>query len=225
MRRPLVVVALLLVAFVAADQWARGQVQTALEDAVADRLAAASADVQLRGLLVLPQLLGGELRTADVTVRDAVVGDPAVRLAEVDATLEGLEVPFPPPAELDRVTVRDGQVRIVLLPREVGRLLAVTRPEWQVAMTDDGIRATGEVRGVEVAVVADVAVVGRELRFSARDVEVGGLGLEAANAVAAAFDTRVALPDLPEGLVIETAEAGADGLVLRGRVSGALALR
>lgn len=213
------------VAVVAADQWARAEVQNLLERTVADELAAGSADVRIEGLLVLPQLLGGQLREVDVEVRDALVGDPAVRLAAVDATLDGLVVAFPPPDALDRVAVDGGDVRIVVLPRELQRLFSGSRPGWQLTTSAAGLRATGEVQGVPVAVTADVRVVGRELRLTARDVEVGELGLGAANTVAAAFDTRIALPVLPDGIVLDGAESTAGGLVLTGRVVDGLQLR
>lgn len=225
MRRWLAVLTLGLVALVAADQWARAQVQDLLERTVADQLAAASSDVQVAGFLVLPQLVSGQLREVDLEVRDALVGDPGIRLSTIDATLVGLAVPFPPPAELHAVAVDDGRVTITLQPREVARVLAGARPGWEIATTDDGVRASGEVQGVPVAVVADVAVVGAELRFTARDVEVGELGLGAASTIAAAFETRVPLPELPEGLVVDEAEVRTSGLVLRGRVVDALSLR
>lgn len=225
MRRWVTVVVLGLVAVVAADQWSRAQVQGLLERTVADQLAATSSDVEVAGFLVLPQLLTGELRQVDLEVRDALVGEPGVRLATIDATLLGLAVPFPPPAELRRVAVDDGQVTITILPREVARILSGARPGWDVATTDEGLRASGDVQGVAVAVTADVAVVGAELRFTARDVEVGDLGLAAASTIAAAFEARVPLPELPDGLVVDEAEVRAIGLVLRGRVVDELSLR
>jgi hypothetical protein len=225
MRRWVTGLVLLVVVFIAADQWARAAVQRVLEDTVADQLAARQANVEVAGLFVLPQLLAGELDQVELAVDDAVVGDPAVRLASIEGTLYGLEVPFPPPDVLDRVAVSDAEIEVLVLPRELQRLFAAQRPDWELTISSEGVRATTDFEGIEVSVLADVTVVNDALVFSATEVGAGALGVGVSNRIAGAFDTRLPLPDLPEGLVITEAVPGSEGLLLLGTIDGALVLR
>lgn len=225
MRRWVTGLVLLVVVFVAADQWARASVQRVLEDTVADQLAARQADVEVAGLFVLPQLLAGELRQVELLVDDAVVGDPAVRLAWIEGTLYGLEIPFPPPAVLDRVAVSDADIEVLLLPRELQRLFAARRPDWELTISSEGVRATTDFQAIEVSVLADVTVVNDALVFSATEVGAGSLGVDVSSRIAGAFDTRLPLPDLPDGLVITDAVTRSDGLLLLGTIDQALVLR
>lgn len=225
MRRWVTGLVLLAVVFVAADQWARASVQRVLEDTVADQLAARQADVEVAGLFVLPQLLAGELQQVELLVDDAVVGDPAVRLAWIRGTLYGLAIPFPPPAVLDTVAVSDADIEVLVLPRELQRLFASQRPDWELTISSEGVRATTDFQGIEVSVLADVTVVNDALVFSATEVGAGSLGVDVSSRIAGAFDTRLPLPDLPEGLVITDAVARTDGLLLLGTIDGTLVLR
>jgi hypothetical protein len=225
MRRWVTGLVLLVVVFVAADQWARAAVQRVLEDTIADQLAARQADVDVVGLFVLPQLFAGELRQVELSVDDALVGDPAVRLASIEGTLYGLEVPFPPPDVLDRVDLDDADIEILLLPRELERLFVAQRPEWDITVSPEGVKASTTFSGVEVSVLADVTVVNGALVFSATEVGLGDLGIDVSSQIAGSFDVSLPLPALPEGLVITDVRTGEDGLLLVGTIDGTLLLR
>lgn len=220
MRRTLIVLAVLLVVLVAADQVVRVRIQDEVERAAGTRFAAASVDADVRGLLVLPQLLAGELEEVELHLTDAVLGDPTIRVLQLDAELQGVTAGFPPPATLDRVELRDGIVTAEIHEREVERLLRQTRPDWAVRVTEAGVVASGTVEGVPVQVTADVVVDGQALRFRARAVDAGALGPDATQAVARAFDTSIELAGLPEGVVLRRATPGAGRLVVHAQVTG-----
>lgn len=224
MRRVLILIGLLALVLVGADQVARAIVESRLEDRAQSLLSAGAVDAQIRAAVVLPDLVRGRLGRLDLHAEDAALGDPAVRLATVDATAHGVELPFPPPDPLERVAVEHGTFRLSIHDRELQRLLRDERPGWDVAASDRGIVATGTVQGAPVEVVADVIVDGGDLLFVARDVDAGSLGAGAARVVAAAFDLRFDLPALPGGFVLTAATARPGSLELTGRIEGDLQL-
>lgn len=224
MRRILLVLAVLLVALVIGDQVLRARIAGEVERAAASAFAAAEADADVRGLLVLPQLVVGELERVDVEVRDGVVGDPPIRVVRLDASLTGLAVGFPPPTGLEAVDIGGGTIALTIHEREVERLLRAERPGWSATVTPDGVVATGTVRDVAVRVRAEVVVDGTALELRAREVDAGALGQDASSAVAAAFDTSIAFTGVPE-VVRFTGATTAEGRVVVEGVLGAGTLR
>ncbi|MBW3620960.1 MAG: DUF2993 domain-containing protein [Actinobacteria bacterium] len=224
MRRTLLVLALLLVVLVAADQYLRMRVGREVEHAAARAFAASEVDADVRGWAVLPQLLAGTIDHVDLAVDDAVVGDPPIRVVQLTATLDGMAVGFPPPAGVDEVELAGGTLSLVIHEREVERLVRAQRPGWTVRVTPDGVVADGQVRGASVRVVADVVVDGRAVRLLASEVDAGELGPGASDAVAAAFETTLAFEGVPGTIRFTGATTTVGRLVIDG-VLGAGTLR
>ncbi len=220
MRRILIVLAVLLVVLVAADQVVRVRLEQELERSAGTAFAAATVDADVRGWLVLPQLVAGELAEVDVSFTDGVIGVPAVRVERLDATLLGVEAGFPPPATLDRVVLREGTIEVAIHEREVERLFRQERPGWTVVIGEDGVVASGRVEGADVSVTADVVADGTGLRFRARAVDAGALGSDATQAVARAFDATVELTGLPAGVVLRGAAPAPGRLLVQAVVAG-----
>lgn len=219
MRRTLLVLALLLVALVAVDQYLRGRIAGEVEQAALVAFAASEADADVRGWAVLPQLLAGTVDEVDVTVSDGVVGDPPIRVSELRATLEGLAVGFPPPTGMDAVEIAGGSLTLGIHEREVERLIRAQRPGWTARVTSAGVVAEGQVEGAAVRVTADVTVDGQALHLRAQEVDAGELGAEASDTVAAAFDTRIVFEGVPSNIRF-TGAATRDGRLV---VAGTLA--
>lgn len=216
MRRILFVLAVLLVVLVGADQYLRTRVVGEVERAAASAFAASEADATVRGWAVLPQLLAGSLDRIDLEVADGVVGDPPVRVAVLTSTLEGLAVGFPPPTGLDEVEIAGGTLALVIHEREVERLVRAERPGWAIRVTPAGVLATGEVQGEAVRVTAEAVVDGRAVRLRSREVDAGGLGADASDAVAAAFDTTLTFAGVPASIRFTGASTRAAELVIEG---------
>lgn len=215
-RRALIVFAVLLAVLIAGDQYLRARIAGEVERAAAVAFAASETDADVRGWAIIPQLLAGSLERVDVAVRDGVVGDPPIRVVRLDAVLEGLVVGFPPPAGLDAVEVGGGSLSLVVHEREVERLIRADRPGWAVQVTPEGVRAIGEVQGVEVAVTAEASVDGRSLRLRVREVDAGELGADASDAVAAAFDTTLPFEGVPDTIRFTGATTRESQLVIEG---------
>lgn len=218
MRRSLLVLGLVLVVLVAADQLLRMRVGREVELAAASAFAASQVDADVRGWAILPQLLAGTIERVDLDVSDGVVGDPPVRVVLLTASLEGLAVGFPPPSGAEEVELAGGTLSLVIHGREVERLIRAQRPGWTARVTPDGVVAVGEVEGVEVRVVADVAVDGQAVRLRASEVDAGELGAGASDAVAAAFDTTLPFEGVPASIRFTAATTRAGELVVDGEL-------
>lgn len=216
MRRTLLVLAVLLVALVAADQYLQLRVAREVEQAAASAFAASSTEADVRGWAVLPQLLAGRIDRIDLEVTDGVVGDPPIRVVELTSSLEGLAVGFPPPSGLDEVELSGGTLSLVIHERELERLIRAQRPGWTARVTPEGVVAIGEVQGAEVRVTADVVVDGRAVHLRAREVDAGELGAGASDAVAGAFDTSLPFAGVPESIRFTGATTRDGQLVLDG---------
>lgn len=219
MRRTLVVLAVLLVALVAGDQVLRARVAGEVERAAASAFAAAEADADVTGLLVLPQLLAGALDRVDVEVTDGVVGDPPIRVVILTASLEGVAVGFPPPTGLDEVDVAGGTLTLTIHEREVERLIRAERPGWSARITPEGVVATGTVEGADVRVTAEAVVDGTALHLRATEVDAGALGSGAADLVAAAFETSIPFAGVPENVRFTAATTATGRLVIEGTLA------
>jgi hypothetical protein len=217
-RRILITATVLLVVVLIADQLVRARIQQAVGEAVASGFAASAVDVDLAGALVLPQLLTGELDAVTIHLDDAVLDDPPVRLAALDATIEGVVVGFPPSLSLDQVEVSGGTARVVVHEREVERLLRQDRPDATAEVTAAGVIASATYQGVPVSVTAEPVVDGETLRFRAREVDIGALPASATGLVAGLFDTTIPLDGLPDGIQVTGAHTEADRLVIEARV-------
>jgi hypothetical protein len=218
-RRFSIALGLLLVLLVVGDRVAKARVEGEVEQAVARSFAASSVAADVQGLLVLPQLVNGRLDQVDVRLTDGVVGEPPTRVAELELSLVGVSFDFPPPAQLDRVDVESGQAVLTVHEREVERLVAAQIPGWSVQLEDGSIRATGEVQGAEVRVVAEVVANGHTLRIRAREVDAGTLGPDAAPLVAQAFDTSLDVSGLPDIVAFADARARTDRLLIEAEIA------
>lgn len=214
MRRTLVALTALLIILVAVDQVVRARLTDEVATAAATGFSAASADADVPGALVLPQLLSGRIGELRVDLADGVVGDPVVRVARLEVALVDVETSFPPPTSLRAVTVAGGTLVITVHEREVERLFGQTRPGWDVEVGEDGLHATGTVDGLRVAVTAEVTVEGNALRIRAREVDAGAVDPALSRAVAAAFDTTIPVDGLPATVLLRRARPTAGALVL-----------
>lgn len=219
MRRALLVLALLLVVLVAVDQYLRVRVAGEVERSALSAFAAAEAEADVRGWAVLPQLLAGTIEEVDVVVSDGVVGDPAIRVSELRATLQGLAVGLPPPTDLDAVELAGGSLSLAIHEREVERLVRAQRPGWSARVTPAGVVAEGQVQGAAVRVTADVTVDGQALRLRAQEVDAGELGAGASDAVAAAFNTTLAFEGVPSNIRFTGATTQEGRLVVDGTLA------
>lgn len=224
MRRTLVLLAVLLVALVAGDQYLRSRVAGEVERAAETAFAASEADADVRGWAVLPQLVTGTIERVDLEVRDGIVGDPPIRVVELDARIEGLAVGLPPPTDLQAVDIAGGTLRLVVHEREVERLVRRQRPGWQVRIGPEGVTAEGQVQGAAVRVTAEAVVEGRSLHLRTREVDAGDLGPAASDAVAAAFDVTLPFEGVPASIRFTEVATRAGSLVVDG-VLGAGTLR
>lgn len=196
-------------------------------DRVTGRLAVSTAgiegvDVDLEGFPVAFRAAVGRLPRAVVEVERMTTRDPEVTFAPV--VLDLREVRFDPVdlafGDSVSVTVGDGTGAATLRAGELTRLVVQQTPGWDLRLERDRLIAVGEVQGVSVRVVADVAVADRALQLTAREVAVEG-DVPAA-AVARAFDRSVPLPDLPGRVALTEAEVTPAGVVLRAEFRGSL---
>lgn len=184
-------------------------------------------DVELSGFPLLYHVARGKLPALNVEARDVVVDDPRVTLSVLEVRLR--DVSFDRRVVLERripaLHVRRGTFTAVLAESELARLVAAERPGWQVELDAGSVSARRTVAGVTISIKADVRLADGAVELKSRRVEVGALGRAAGRQVARAFDLRVPLPDLPEGLRLEEVRVEPDALVLAGSVPAEVRLR
>lgn len=219
-RRALVFVAVVAVLLVGLDQWARARVESAMEDVLASRFAASTADVDVDGPVMLLQLLEGRLERARVRLDDLVAGDPPVRVQWAEGDIGAVEAELPPPAGFEAVTAGEVDLRALVQERELTRLLAQTRPGWRVDVEVDGVVVTDGSES-PLRVQATPRIEGAEIVFQADGVE-GAQG--PAQARAAAAGLRVPAPVLADGLHLDEVSTTGEGLVFVVRSRGAIRL-
>lgn len=173
----------------------------------------------MRGVPFLTQALGGRYRDVRLSATGVPAGD--VRLAALDARLQGVRVPLRAAlsGSVDAVPVERVDARALLsydaLARRAGDRALTFAPDG------DRLRVRGSVRvlGREVSAVAVSRVVldGERVVVTAEEYEVGNGLADAAltRALRGRFDVVVPLGGLPYGLAVEGLEVRPDGLAVR----------
>ncbi len=180
---------------------------------------AARPTVTIDGFPFLTQAARGSYGQIQVRARDVPAG--STRLAELGATLRGVQLPLS--------DVVSGRVEQVPVERIDARVLLsyadLTRRSGDRALTvsqaGDRVRVRGSVRvlgrTLAASAVSAVTVEGDEVVVTAESFQVGNSVADAvvSRALRGRLDLRIAVGNLPYGLAVQDALVGADGVTVR----------
>ncbi|PRH77264.1 DUF2993 domain-containing protein [Streptomyces solincola] len=200
--------------FVAADRLAVNYAEGEVADRIkASRGLSSTPEVSIEGFPFLTQVAGRELDQVDIalTGAEASAGGRSVRITEMDASLRDVRIE----GNFDRAiaATATGTARI-----SYGDLGAASQEDVTLAYGDNGkVKLTGSIEvpvlgKVSESVLSTVSVVdGDTLRVRADKVPGDAIpGVEEKIRERTDFDRTIS--GLPEGLVLQKAEATTDGL-------------
>ena len=169
-------------------------------------------EVQVRGLLFLPQLIAGRYRQVEVSADQVTNG--GVRLSEVHADLRDVRVPFRDlvGGTVDQVLVGRSTGQVLVRYEDLNRYLEQNGQPFTVSAGTDGgahVEGTVMVAGQQVPVGGDVnlAVQDRGVQVSPRpSAGTGNLS------TGQPFTFTLPLADLPYSQRLSSVSAGPDGV-------------
>lgn len=183
-------------------------------------------EVRVTGVPFLLQVVRGRYARVEVVARDVPAGDTT--LARLDVVLTGAHLPLSQvlSGEVARVPVEGVQAQVRLSYDELARRSGSR--QLTVEPAGDRVRVRGEVqvlgRRLGASAVSTVTLEGDDVVVSARSFEVGNAVADAllTRALRDRLDLRVAVRDLPYGLIVRAVRVARDGVVVRATATGAV---
>jgi hypothetical protein len=191
------------------------------ERALAERITAedgvGSASTKVRGFPFLTQAVRGRYDRVDVEARDIDRG--GVRVAELDATLTGIQAPLGEVVRGEVTAVPVDDVRATALVTYLDLAHRSGLVGVAIEPLDGEVRVTGRVsvlgQQVTASATSRVTLRGDAVVVTARSIRVLGQSTPAlVGALAGLLDLRVPVGRLPYGLRLTGVRATAGGLVL-----------
>ncbi|MBD7920303.1 DUF2993 domain-containing protein [Cellulomonas sp. Sa3CUA2] len=203
------VVALGLVAAGAfvADGFARGSAEETAADVLSQQLQVTGApDVQIRGLLFLPQLLTGSLDDVRATAAGVTLEGVETTDVVVDAADVSLDAPY-----------RVGTVRLeATVPTSSLQRVVAERAQMDVAVDGGVLRASGELFGIPLTAGLLPRVADGRLLVDVQEVTLGAGTLELddlpGDVAERLVGIEVPLEGLPPGVLLEQAVVVPEGV-------------
>lgn len=210
----LVVIAGLLVA---GDVYLRARTEAHLERELQDSLPAVSPDVQVQigGLLFIPQLIAGSIDQADVTA--GKVNIDAMTATDVHVQLRGVSTSEPFVAESLTIHASAPTATLQTMTERAG-----VPPEVVVEVDDGDLRMSTTVFGVQLRGNLIPEARGRSIGLQITELDLGGVQIDPSELPAGLGEllTTIEIPltDLPQDLELTHIEpvAGQMELQLRG---------
>lgn len=210
------------------DAVARVAVQTQVEGRLQTLVQSGERpDVKARGVLFLPQVIGGAYQEVAVTTRGVISGD--LRLESVDAQLFDVRVPFHDvlTRDITAIGIARSAVRARLLYSDINAYLESTGQPLTLSRGPDGeVQVTGEliVAGQPVTASGKVSlsVEGGVVRATPQQIDTGDSTLDRATRLLLGDRLSFTLPldELPYGQEITAATPVAEGIEVEARGTG-----